>query len=324
MAKKKLDGKKIAFAIIKGTARGSLALGKKTYQANSRRRQRHQQYVSDNPVYMARHTITAKSVDWFTELAWQFFDKRDVKAGKITEAEWDAYMANPAGIEQWRRDTVKRRSENRARQRDSRVPGQWTPVTQSVTLAPALWTPDPVPATTTTQTFTPPKPRKNRPAATTGPAYRAPKKRTKPAKKIDRTTQLRGVWGDHWKNQKEIAMADVNVQAAIACLQALADEQPQDRAQFHAQLAAFAAVGEAVGAAAEKIRSTLEAPQRDGTPGVPSEVTTHMSPIPEAGQTIAQACQDTAHAFEDRFELAIKAAQDEDKMSDKFLKAQPA
>lgn len=115
--------------------------------------------------------------------------------------------------------------------------------------------------------------------------------------------------------------ADGNLSGALSQLRSFVEQQPADRAQLHAQLAAFAGFFESLGEIAETMQSTLERPLPDGTPGVPTSVTSHLTPVAEHGAQIGQCAKDTATAFEDRFADAIRVAQDEEKPSDDYLKA---
>ena len=153
------------------------------------------------------------------------------------------------------------------------------------------------------------------------PAAAIPSRR--PAtRKVDRPTQLHGAW-DHKFNQIKgnVMAADGNLSGALAQIRAFVEYQPQDRSELHAQLAGFAGLFEQLGGITESFRSTLERPLPDGTPGVPSYITSHLAPVPDHGTAIGQCATRTAHAWEDRFADAVKVAADEEKPSDEYLRA---
>lgn len=245
-------------------------------------------------------------------------DLRELRAGVLTDAEYDSWwqivrrrpddVSEEQAFENWLEVSLAAR---RVRHESVSLFGAAAP-----TFTPAAA--QAVPAFQPPSAFQPPTPRHSAPSR---PAQPVPPRR--PAvRKVNRPAQLRAAWGVKFDNMKGPAMAaDGNLSGAMAQLRSFVDQQPGDRMQLHAQLAAFAQFFEGLGEIAEAMQATLERPLPDGTPGVPSSVTQHLGPVAEHGAQIGQCAKDTALAWEDRFADAIRVAQDEEKPSDEYLRA---
>lgn len=257
------------------------------------------------------------AVDWGSEWAERGLDEIDLRRGKITLAELEQLEENPHLVERWRSQVRSQRASARASQREARAPGEWRPAVTDFSFSDA----EPV---LVSVGFTPPPARKGKTKKKdrTGPAT-VPQPRRPHTRRVDRPSQLRRVWGKQFEEIKERVMAEPNLASAVSAMRSFADSQPRDRSELHAHLAAFAALGDEFAAMCEAFQANLERPLPDGSPGVPPEVTSRLAPVPDAGREIARAAQDTSNAFEDRFAEAIRVAQDEQKMSDAYLK-QPA
>lgn len=259
-------------------------------------------------------------------------DKRELRAGVMTDEEYAAYerivLNRPSDVseEEARANWLELMLQARCDRRAGFAP------------------PAPAPVSTPQPAFQPPAPRQqagrspvqpvrpvlpSEPGQPMRPGEPVPSRPAQPVpsrrpatRKVNRSAQLRAAWGSKFDNMKGPAMAaDGNLSGAMAQLRAFVDQQPGDRMQLHAQLAAFAQFFEGLGEIAEAMQATLGRPLPDGTPGVPSSVTQHLGPVAEHGAQIGQCAKDTALAFEDRFAEAIKVAQDAEKPSDEYLRA---
>lgn len=276
--------------------------------------------VSGNVPFFGRHMNLGAAFDFLSDKGHGWMDRRDLVAGVFSGDEWKKFEEAGGNVGIWRAQILEDRKAKRKKQRAGNRGFYWKPIVEEYHIGrndfadendkkvPDFKAPKKRKKTTS-------KPKQHRPVA---PRTTSTKRRP------DRDRILRNAWGGKFNDLKGKAMTEPNLSAAFSALRSFAENMPADRGELHAHLAAFAAFGDVVAEVSETFKSNLEAPRPDGTPGVPHDVTARLTPVAEAGATISQASQDCANAFEDRFAEAIRVAQDEEKMSDEYLKVQPA
>jgi TolA-binding protein len=309
MAAKKSKVWRWAKRQAKAQAKRSWANHKKNAKARAKGRAKVRKNTPPRPPktgsFWSRHPLVADVRDWVTIQTHSFIDKRDLRGGTITQAEMEA-LDSYDSAEEWLLDMHRLRKEEMqrqaARRRDEDSRSRLTLVYGNR-------------GTETSQVkhtgFRPPAARKNgpgRPAPWSAPPPRAPRLR----KRKNRVQQIVTSWKPQLDKNASIAMAaDADLSGAIASLQAFVEQFPETRTQIHDSSGKFGVFGKSFSGCMQTYRAVLAAGKGEDNPGLPSEVLAHLAPLEEIGEEIVKCTQAFLAAWEDYFQDAIKAAQDE-------------
>lgn len=254
--------------------------------------------------FWARHPLLMDWRDAAAQKGHELLDRRELRSGIITQEELDAFD-DFNGPEEWRLAMQRRRKQRYAEQRASRRDGEYGPLVLVYGGGQRAGVPQ-----VKHVGFKAPAPRvaaaSPRPVST----FQAPKHRR--VRRKNRVETVVAQWRPLMERNARVAMAaDGNLTGALDSIREFAQQFPESRTQVHDHLGKLAELGKGFSACMETMLETLAKGKGEDNPGMPSDVLNHGKPLTEAGAAIENACLAMIAAWEDYFQEAIKAAQDE-------------